>query len=69
MINKKKWSISFSSKYENLLLMGDFNLEHIEELNNNFRELNNVRNLFHLPTSYENPENLSAKNESQQNEG
>lgn len=49
--------------------MGDFNLEHIEELNNNFRELNNVRNFFHLPTSYENPENLSAKNESQQNEG
>ena len=58
--NKIKVSLdSFSSKYENLFLMGDFNSEPIEETTSDFTELYDLKNLVRVPTCYKNPENPS----------
>ena len=52
---------TFSSKYKNVLLMGDFNSERIEEIMSNFMELYDLKkNLVHVPTCYKNPENPSC---------
>ena len=47
-------------KYENFLLMGDFNSEPIEETTSDFMELYDLKNLVRVPTCYKNPKNRSC---------
>ena len=50
---------SYSSKYENLLLIGDFNSEPTEPAMDEFCELYNLTNLVKEPTCFKNPNNPS----------
>ena len=50
----------YSSKYENYLILGDFNSEPTETVMNHFCELYNLRNLVKDPTCFKNPENPSC---------
>ena len=48
---------SHSSKYDNFLLLGDFNSEPTEEAMKSFCQIYNSKNLLGKPTSYKNPTN------------
>lgn len=56
-LNKIKFILdSFSSKYENVLLMGDFNMEPMERNYEWFYGLKYLKNLVRVPTSSKNSE-------------
>ena len=65
IFHKKKWLISrtldtFSTKYENILLLGDFNACADDETVNDFRSSYCLKSLIKQPTCFKNPENLSC---------
>ena len=47
-------------KYENILIIGDFNSEFSEEAMNEFCCLYNLKTLIHKPTCFKNPDNPSC---------
>ena len=49
---------SHSSKYDNFLLLGDFNSEPTEEAMKSFCQIYKFKNLLDKPTCYENPRML-----------
>ena len=51
---------SHSSKYDNFLLLGDFNSEPTEEAMKSFCRIYNFKNLLDKPTCYKNPTNPSC---------
>ena len=51
---------SHSSKYDNFLLLGDFNSEPTEEAMKSFCQIYNLKNLLSKPTCYKNPTNPSC---------
>ena len=51
---------SYSSKYENYLIMGDFNAEPSEHAMANFMQTYSLRNLIKGPTCFKNPEKPSC---------
>ena len=51
---------SHSSKYDNFLLLGDFNSEPTEEAMKSFCQIYNLKNLLRKPTCYKNPTNPSC---------
>ena len=51
---------SHSSKYDNFLLLGDFNSEPTEEAMKSFCQIYNLKNLLNKPTCYKNPTNPSC---------
>ena len=51
---------SHSSKYDNFLLLGDFNAEPTEEAMKSFCQIYNFKNLLDKPTCYKNPTNPSC---------
>ena len=51
---------SHSSKYDNFLLLGDFNSEPTEEAMKSFCQICNFKNLLDKPTYYKNPTNPSC---------
>ena len=48
------------SKYDNLLIIGDFNSEISEEAMNDFSQMYNLKNLIKEPTCFKNPNNPSS---------
>ena len=48
------------SKYDNLLLLGDFNSTVSEEAMKNFCEMYDLKNLIKTPTCYKNPDNPTS---------
>ena len=48
------------SKYDNLLVIGDFNSEISEEAMNDFSQMYNLKNLIKEPTCFKNPNNPSS---------
>ena len=52
----------YMSKYENFLLLGDFNSQMSERAISEFCETYNFTNLVKEPTSFKNPNNLSPIN-------
>ena len=53
---------SHSSKYDNFLLLGDFNSEPTEEAIKRFCQIRNLKNLLDKLTCYKNPTNPSRVN-------
>ena len=53
-------SNAFSTKYENIILLGDFNLCVDDETMRNFCNSYNLNNLIKQPTCFKNPENPSC---------
>ena len=51
----------YSSEYEHVILLGDFNVETKEPCTQSFLELCGIRNLISEATCYKNPEKLSNK--------
>ena len=53
---------SYSSKYENFILLGDFNVEPTEDAMEEFIKVYNLKNLVKGPTCFKNPDKLSCIN-------
>ena len=51
---------NYIGNYDNILLLGDFNLEFSEPCLNDFCDINNLKNLVKEPTCFKNPDNPSC---------
>ena len=50
----------YLEKYDNILLMGDYNCEVVEQAMHVFCETYNLKNLIKVPTCFKNPDNPSC---------
>ena len=51
---------SYSSKYENFILLGDFNVKPTEDATEEFMKVYNLKNLVKGPTCFKNPDKPSS---------